>query len=61
MIGISIATKWEYEATLEYFGIKDNERLSYPYGEYFLRTISDIELIFYSTGVRKVNGVGGNQ
>ncbi|MBD1222031.1 permease [Virgibacillus halodenitrificans] len=61
MIGISIATKWEYEATLEYFGIKDNERLSYPYGEYFLRTISGTELIFYSTGVRKVNGVGGNQ
>ncbi|AIF42894.1 permease [Virgibacillus sp. SK37] len=61
MIGISIATKWEYEATLEYFGIKDNERLSYPYGEYFLRTINNSELIFYSTGVRKVNGVGGNQ
>ncbi len=61
MIGISIATKWEYEATLEYFGIKDKERFSYPYGEYFLRTINDTELIFYSTGVRKVNGVGGNQ
>lgn len=61
MIGISIATKWEYEATLEYFGIKDNERFSYPYGEFFLRTINDTELIFYSTGVRKVNGVGGNQ
>ncbi|WHX28103.1 permease [Virgibacillus halodenitrificans] len=61
MIGVSISTKWEYEATLEFFGIKDNERLSYPYGEYFLRTISDTELIFYSTGVRKVNGVGGNQ
>nr|WP_254844382.1 permease [Virgibacillus halodenitrificans]CDQ32551.1 5'-methylthioadenosine/S-adenosylhomocysteine nucleosidase [Virgibacillus halodenitrificans] len=61
MIGVSISTKWEYEATLEFFGIKDNERLSYPYGEYFLRTISDTELIFYSTGVRKVNGVVGNQ
>nr|WP_240794188.1 permease [Bacillus sp. BHET2] len=61
MIGISVATKWEYEATLEYFGIKDNERVGYPYGEYFIRTINDIELVFYSTGVRKVNGVGGNQ
>ncbi|MCR8848295.1 permease [Rossellomorea sp. SC111] len=61
MIGISIATKWEYEATLEYFGIRDNERIGYPYGEYFMRTISDSELVFYSTGVRKVNGVGGNQ
>ncbi len=61
MIGISIATKWEYEATLEYFGVRDNERFGYPYGEYFMRTISDSELVFYSTGVRKVNGVGGNQ
>lgn len=61
MIGISIATKWEYDASLEYFGIKDNERFGYPYGEYFIRIIDDTELVFYSTGVRKVNGVGGNQ
>lgn len=61
MIGISIATKWEYKATLEYFGVKDNERFGYPYGEYFTRTINDAELVFYSTGVRKVNGAGGNQ
>jgi len=61
MIGISLATKWEYEASLEYFGIKDNERFGYPYGEYFMRTINGTELVFYSTGVRKVNGVGGNQ
>jgi adenosylhomocysteine nucleosidase len=61
MIGISIATKWEYEATLEYFRIKKDECFNYPYGEYFMRTINDSELVFYSTGVRKVNGVGGNQ
>ncbi|MEK4521430.1 permease [Psychrobacillus sp. FSL W7-1457] len=61
MIGISIATKWEYEATLKFFSIKNNERFSYPYGEYFIRTINDTGLVFYSTGVRKVNGVGGNQ
>ncbi len=61
MIGISIATKWEYEATLEYFSIQDHERFDYPYGDYFIRTINGMELVFYSTGVRKVNGVGGNQ
>ncbi|RIW32032.1 permease [Bacillus salacetis] len=61
MIGISIATKWEYEAALKYFSIQDNECFGYPYGEYFMRTINGAELIFYSTGVRKVNGVGGNQ
>ncbi len=61
MVGLSIATKWEYEATLEYFGTKDTERFGYPFGEYFIRTINDTQLVFYSTGVRKVNGVGGNQ
>ncbi len=61
MIGISIATKWEYEASLEYYSIKDNERFDYPFGEYFIRTIDNTKLVFYSTGVRKVNGVGGNQ
>ncbi|MDQ0483088.1 5'-methylthioadenosine/S-adenosylhomocysteine nucleosidase family protein [Guptibacillus hwajinpoensis] len=61
MIGISIATKWEYSATLDYFSIEDYERFGYPYGEYFIRTIDNTKLVFYSTGVRKVNGVGGNQ
>lgn len=61
MIGISIATKWEYEATLKYFSVKNNEPFGYPYGEYFIRTINDTEIVFYRTGVRKVNGVGGNQ
>ncbi|WP_079478999.1 5'-methylthioadenosine/S-adenosylhomocysteine nucleosidase family protein [Halobacillus salinus] len=61
MIGISIATKWEYEATLEYYSVKDDKRFRYPYGDYFMRTLNGRELIFYSTGVRKVNSVGGNQ
>ncbi|KGI84751.1 MULTISPECIES: hypothetical protein [unclassified Exiguobacterium] len=39
MIGVSIATKWEYEATLEHYDVKADERFSYPYGEYFMRTV----------------------
>ena len=61
MIGISIATKWEWEATLEYFNKKVEQCTKYPYGEYFKISKKDKELIFYSTGVRKVNGVGANQ
>lgn len=61
MIGVSIATKWEYEATLEHYDVKVDERFSYPYGEYFKRTLNGVELVFYSTGVRKANGVGANQ
>lgn len=61
MIGISIATKWEWTATLEYYNKSSEDCQSYPYGEYFLYTIQDKELIFYCTGVRKVNGIGANQ
>ncbi|MDI3236362.1 permease [Exiguobacterium antarcticum] len=61
MVGISIATVWEFEATLDYFHVKETERITYPYGQYFSRTIKGTEVVFYSTGVRKVNGVGGNQ
>ncbi|MGX8178552.1 5'-methylthioadenosine/S-adenosylhomocysteine nucleosidase family protein [Exiguobacterium artemiae] len=61
MVGVSIATVWEFEATLDYFHVQETERITYPYGEYFCRTINGRPVIFYSTGVRKVNGVGGNQ
>lgn len=59
MIGVSIATKWEYEATLDYFEVNNEERCKCPYGEFFLKKVNDAGLIFYFTGVRKVNGVGG--
>lgn len=61
MIGVSIATTWEFEATLAYYDVYESERISYPYGEYFFRTIAGKRITFYSTGVRKVNGVGANQ
>lgn len=61
MIGISIATKWEWDATLEYFNKKSEDCTPYPYGEYFLYTIKNKELAFYCTGARKVNGIGANQ
>ena len=61
MVGVSIATVWEFEATLDYFHVQETERIKYPYGEYFCRTINGKPVVFYSTGVRKVNGVGGNQ
>lgn len=61
MIGISIATKWEFDATLAYFRVSPEERIAYPYGEYFTREMNEKTLLFYSTGVRKVNGIGANQ
>lgn len=61
MIGISIATKWEWEATLEYFKIKESDLNDYPYGTYFNLNKNGKSLLFYNTGARKVNGIGANQ
>jgi len=57
MIGISIATTWEFDATIAYFHVSPEERIVYPYGEYFTREMNGKTLLFYSTGVRKVNGI----
>ncbi|HAK99435.1 MAG TPA: permease [Exiguobacterium sp.] len=57
MIGISIATTWEFDATIAYFHVSPEERITYPYGEYFTREMNGKTLLFYSTGVRKVNGI----
>ena len=40
MIGISIATKWEWDATLEYYNKNNNDCTKYPYGEFFEIKIS---------------------
>lgn len=54
MIGISIAVKLEWEATLEYFNKILEECETFPFGEYFIRKIHNTDVIFYRCGVRKV-------
>ncbi|MBR2402219.1 MAG: hypothetical protein IKB01_05585 [Lachnospiraceae bacterium] len=61
MIGISIATKWEWEAALEYFSKNKSECENYPFGEFFKMNLADKELIFYVTNTRKVNSAAANQ
>ena len=61
MIGISIATKWEWEATLKYFNKDVEDCTPYPFGDYFIINKKNKDLIIYQTGVRKVNSIGANQ
>lgn len=61
MIGISIAAEKEWDLTLEYFKIDNDKLINYPYGNYFITKIISKKIVFYYTGVRKVNGVGANQ
>lgn len=53
MIGISVAAKKEWEATLNYFGVSHEECIKYPFGEYFKRVIENQEVILYLGGVKK--------
>lgn len=61
MIGISIAAKKEWDATLNYFDVSQNECRKYPFGEYFKRKIDNKEVIFYLSGVRKMNASASAQ
>ena len=47
MIGISIAAKKEWEATLNYFGLIHEECEKYPFGEYFKKIIDNKEVVFF--------------
>ena len=61
MIGISIAAKKEWEATLNYFGLNHEECEKYPFGEYFKKIIDNKEVVFYLGGVRKMNASASTQ
>ncbi len=52
MIGISIATKWERDATLDYFKVRDNI-VDYPYREYFVTEINNVDTIFLQYRCKK--------
>ena len=61
MIGISIAAKKEWEATLNYFGLNHEECEKYPFGEYFKKIVDNKEVVFYLGGVRKMNASASTQ
>lgn len=47
MIGISIAAKKEWEATLNYFGLNHEECEKYPFGEYFKKSLITKKLFLF--------------
>jgi adenosylhomocysteine nucleosidase/adenosylhomocysteine/aminodeoxyfutalosine nucleosidase len=55
MIGISVAAKKEWEVVLDKYNINIEGCKKYPFGEYFITSIYDREVIFYRCGVRKMN------
>ena len=61
MIGISIAAKKEWEATLNYFGLIHEECEKYPFGEYYRTEFRGKDIVFFRSGIRKINASAAAQ
>ncbi len=61
MIGIAIAAKTEFKTLLEIYNIDDSNLEKYPYGEYYRTEFQNKEVVFFRTGIRKVNAASAVQ
>ena len=61
MIGIGVASPKEWEVVLDKFNVDTSSCKKYPFGEYFITEIDNNDIIFYSSGVRKMNASSAAQ
>ena len=61
MIGVSIASKLEWKTLLEVYNITDSNLEKYPYGEFYRGKFYNKDVIFFRTGIRKINASGAVQ
>lgn len=55
MIGVLIASRAEWKVLLEIYNITDEYLEKYPYGEYYRTTFNNKDIVFFRSGVRKIN------
>lgn len=55
MIGVLIASKAEWKVLLEIYNIADEYLEKYPYGEYYRTKFNNKDIVFFRSGVRKIN------
>lgn len=55
MIGVLIASRAEWKVLLEIYNITDEYLEKYPYGEYYRTTYNNKDIVFFRSGVRKIN------
>lgn len=61
MIGISVAESNEWETTLKYFNKTHEECEKFPFGEYFITSINNKDIIVYRCYIRKVASAASTQ
>lgn len=55
MIGVVIASKLEWKTLLEIYNIDDSHLEKYPYGEFYRTIFKNKDVVFFRSGIRKVN------
>jgi len=55
MIGVVVASKLEWKTLLEIYNIDDSNLEKYPYGEFYRTIFRNKDIVFFRSGVRKVN------
>lgn len=55
MIGVLIASRAEWKVLLEIYNITEEYLEKYPYGEYYRTTFNNKDIVFFRSGVRKIN------
>ena len=61
MIGVAVAAKTEWKTLLEVYGIDDSNLEKYPYGEFYRTVFNNKDIVFFRTGIRKINASGAVQ
>ncbi len=61
MIGVLIASKKEWNVLLEIYNLSSEHLEHYPYGEYYRTVFHNKDIIFFRSGVRKINAAASLQ
>ena len=61
MIGICVAASKEWKCVLDYFNVGEDLIEKYPYGEYFITSFKNKNILLFRSGTRKTKSVGATQ
>lgn len=61
MIGVLIASKKEWKVLLEIYNLSNEHLEHYPYGEYYRTVFQNKDIVFFRSGVRKINSAAALQ
>ena len=61
MIGVLVASKLEWKTLLEVYNIDDSNLEKYPYGEFYRTIFNGKDIVYFRSGIRKINAACATQ